>query len=172
MLYAREFTKDDETKLNDMIKEIKNTDNNFEGLKIINYSPDFETFLFTLEINKKYGTQSLYPIHQTTYGVFDDEELVGGFNLRHELNKYSINHGGHIGYLIRPSKRNQGYGTKLLQLALEEAKKKNITKVLITCNINNPMSEKVIFKNNGIYENNYYEAIENETYKRYWINIK
>lgn len=172
MLYAREFTKDDEHQINDLVNEINTTDQNFEGLRIINYSPDFETFIYTLKLNKKYGFNSLDPIIQTTYGLFEDNQLIGGFNIRHRLNKLTINHGGHIGYLIRPSKRNQGYGTKLLTIALEEAKKLNINKVLITCEVDNKASEQVILNNNGVYENDYYEQLEDKTYKRYWITLK
>ena len=34
--------------------------------------------------------------------------------------------GGHIGYGIRPSKRKKGYASKILELALKEAKKLNL----------------------------------------------
>ena len=47
---------------------------------------------------------------QTTFGVFVDGKLVGGFNLRHVLKGVLINHGGNLGYLIRPSERKKGYG--------------------------------------------------------------
>ena len=172
MLIAREFTINDQQKVKDFVDEINNTDQNFEGLNIITHSKDYDLFLKELLVNKHLGRITPPNIHQTTYGIFENDELIGGFNLRHELTKHTINHGGHIGYLIRPSKRNKGYGTKLLKLALEEAKKLNIKNVLITCNINNKASEKVILNNGGIYENNYFEEIENETYKRYWINLE
>lgn len=171
MLIAREFTINDQQEIKEFIDEINNTDQNFEGLNIIKKANDYDLFLKELLINKYLGRINPPNIHQTTFGVFEDNKLIGGFNLRHELTEHTINHGGHIGYLIRPSKRNKGYGTKLLNLALKEAKKINITKVLITCNINNKASEKVILNNGGIYENDYYEEIENETYKRYWIKI-
>ena len=97
--------------------------------------------------------------------------MVGGFNLRHNLKGNLINHGGHIGYLIRPSERGKGYGSELLKYALIEARKLGINKVLVTCRNDNIASEGVILNNNGVYENDYYDIDYNKTYKRYWIEL-
>ena len=83
-----------------------------------------------------------------------------------------INHGGNIGYLLRKKKKKKGYGTKLLELAIKEAKKLGLKKVLVSCRKENIESEKVIINNNGIYENDYYDESKNETYKRFWIEIE
>lgn len=170
MLIVREFKSEDQEEIKNLIEEINNTDQNFEGLKIITHASNYELFLKELIINKYIGLINVPHIKQTTFGVFQNNKLIGGFNLRHNLDKNTINHGGHIGYLIRPSERNKGYGTKMLNLALQEAKKLKINKVLITCKINNKSSEKVILNNGGIYDGEYFEQLENETYKRYWIN--
>ena len=58
--------------------------------------------------------------------------------------------GGHIGYAIRQTERNKGYGTKILSLLLVECKKLNITKVQIGANANNIASNRIIVKNGGI----------------------
>ena len=57
-------------------------------------------------------------------------------------------YGGHIGYGIRFSEWNKGYGTLMLRLALEKAKALGITSALITCNDDNYGSAKVM-ENNG-----------------------
>lgn len=65
----------------------------------------YKELLIELNNNKIHGTSTPPKIHQTTYGVFKNDKLIGGFNLRKELVGNTINHGGHIGYLIRPSKK-------------------------------------------------------------------
>ena len=172
MLIAREFTKEDKDKLLEMVNEINELDGNFEGLNNIKNIDDFDEFLEKLERNKHQELISIKLSPQTTYGVFEDGKLIGGFNLRNILKGNLLNHGGHIGYLIRPSKRNKGYGTKLLKLALEKAKESNIDKVLVTCRKENIASARVIEKNKGIYENDYYDEETNQIYKRYWINVR
>lgn len=171
MVIAREFTKSDENKILEMVNEIKSFDNNFEGLTNISNIDNYDEFLNELEKNKHQELIKPEYSPQTTFGIFDNDELVGGFNLRHVIKGGLINHGGNIGYLIKPSKRGKGYGTKLLSLALEEAKKINLEKVLVSCRIENTASEKVILNNGGIYENSYYDEKLDKTFKRFWIKL-
>lgn len=172
MIIAKEFTEQDKDQLFDMIYEINEYDSNFEGLSDIGRIEDYNEFLKKSEkwkhqelINSNYSSQ-------TTFGVFDDEKLVGGFVLRHTLKGALINHGGNIGYLVRPSERKKGYGRALLKLALEKAKDIGLKKVLITCRNDNIGSIKVIESNYGIYENDYYDENSGKTYRRYWIECK
>ena len=172
MIIAREFTKSDEEQVKNFIDEVNAYDGNFEGMDNIGRIEDFDEFLQTLEKNKhqEYMKPGFSP--KTTFGVFDDGKLIGGFNLRHELKGNLINHGGNIGYLIRPSKRRMGYGTIVLDCALKKAKEIGLGRVLITCREENIASSRVIQKNGGIYENSYYDECNKVTFKRYWINLK
>ena len=90
--------------------------------------------------------------------------------MRHDLTEYLLNYGGHIGYSIRPSARLKGYGTEGLKLGLKEAKNLGISKVLITCNIKNMGSSKVIENCGGVLEN-IVTCPKGNVIKRYWINI-
>ena len=101
--------------------------------------------------------------------MFDDC-LIGVFSLRLELVGCLINHGGNIGYFIRPSKRNMGYGTKVLRCAMDEALKYGLDRVLVTCRASNIGSSKVIINNGGVLENIYYD--KDEEICRYWIDLK
>ena len=68
---------------------------------------------------------------QTTYFAFDEyNNIIGGCNIRHELKGNLINHGGNIGYLVRPSKRNLGYGSRILEEALKNGNKNSITSIM------------------------------------------
>ena len=97
-----------------------------------------------------------------------DNKLVGMVNIRHRLNDNLLRVGGHIGYSIRKSEREKGYGSKQLKLALEEAKKLGINNALITCNKDNFASRNTILSANGVMENEIKD--EDEIIQRYWIN--
>lgn len=105
----------------------------------------------------------------TTYWLIDNGKFVGHTNIRHELNDYLAKIGGNIGYYIRPSARNKGYGTKILKLALIKAKQLGLQKVLITCDQYNIASKKIIEKNKGKFKDKIFE--EGKTTIRYWIEL-
>ena len=108
----------------------------------------------------------------TTYWLYDDEvnKLIGASNLRHYLTKEGIKLFGHIGYGIRPSKRNKGYGTELLKLTIEEAKKRNIDHVLLGAYDGNIPSWKIMEKCGGKLENIVIEEESGLPVRRYWIS--
>lgn len=96
----------------------------------------------------------------------DDGRALGFLHLRLRLNENLLKQGGHIGYSIRPSERRKGYAKEQLRLGLLEAKKKNITKALVTCHDDNEGSHKVILANGGQLED-VLDAVE-----RYWISLE
>lgn len=104
----------------------------------------------------------------------EDQKLVGMIDIRHRLNDFLINYGGHIGYSVRKSERRKGYATKMLSLALEKCRSLNIEKVLVTCNKSNVPSAKTILHNGGVLENELIEPVEDgddEIVQRYWIAL-
>jgi predicted acetyltransferase len=107
----------------------------------------------------------------TEFWLIDGEEYIGYLSLRHELNDFLLKVAGHIGYMIRPSKRCRGYGKEILRLGLEQAQKIGLSKVLVTCDENNIGSKKVIEANGGIFENSV--IVEGSPIKklRYWIDL-
>ena len=40
-------------------------------------------------------------VRATTFWLIDNEKFIGEINIRHELNSFLINYGGHIGYEVR-----------------------------------------------------------------------
>lgn len=105
----------------------------------------------------------------STYWLIDNDQFVGHTNIRHTLNHYLAKIGGNIGYYIRPSARNKGYGTKILELALVKAKQLGLKKVLITCYEANIASIKIIEKNKGRFHDKVLD--EDEAKLRYWIDL-
>ena len=129
---------------------------------------DFEYYKNHLDV--EVPTEGLVP--DSTYFCLDEERniMVGAINIRHELNDYLLNYGGHIGDGIRPSERRKGYATKMIALGLEECKKLGIHKVLITCDKKNIGSAKSIIKNGGILENEVVNP-DGNVQQRYWIEV-
>jgi predicted acetyltransferase len=76
-------------------------------------------------------------------------QLLGVSSLRHRLTPTLEEIGGHIGYAIRPTQRGKGYGTAILSLSLEEAKKLGLTHVQVHCDVENIASARVIQKHGG-----------------------
>lgn len=99
-----------------------------------------------------------------------DQTMVGICNIRHDLNQdYLMTIAGHIGYSIHPAERRKGYATEQLRLALLEAKKLGIDRVLVTAADWNIGSQKTILANGGVLENTYYDTVDDELMLRYWI---
>jgi len=111
----------------------------------------------------------------STYLWFvDGKEFIGMVNIRHQLTQNLFTYGGHIGYVIRYSEWNKGYGSKMLSLALDYCKQNlGIKKVLLTCHVDNIASKKVIESNGGILEDITEVTVDNEVFKihKYWIII-
>ena len=54
--------------------------------------------------------------------------------------------------MVIPSERNKGYATEMLRLGVLEARKLGIGDILISCDVDNEASRRVIEKNEGVYE--------------------
>ena len=98
-----------------------------------------------------------------------DNYIVGMIDIRHYLNEYLTQVGGHIGYGVRKTERNKGYAKQMLKLALKKCKELKIKKVLITCDEDNIASEKVILSANAKLED--IRNIDGENKKRFWIDL-
>ena len=98
-----------------------------------------------------------------------DNYIVGMIDIRHYLNEYLTQAGGHIGYGVRKTERNKGYAKQMLKLALEKCKELKIKRVLITCDEDNIASEKVILSANAKLED--IRNVDGENKKRFWIDL-
>jgi predicted acetyltransferase len=107
----------------------------------------------------------------TMFWIVDQDEVIGRLQIRHELNDYLHNFGGHIGYYIKPSKRKMGYGKKALSQGLIEAKKLGLERVLITTDDENIGSQRIIEANGGVLENKVEQGEGESLLRRYWITL-
>jgi predicted acetyltransferase len=112
----------------------------------------FDKFVQELtDHNNGHIKEGLVP--STEFWIIDENgKYCGRISLRHTLNEYLRNFGGHIGYDIIPSERGHNYATNALELCLKEAKKVGLNEVLVTCDDDNIPSIKTIEKNGGILQ--------------------
>lgn len=105
--------------------------------------------------------------------VPDDGEgvYIGRLNVRHELTKSRYEFSGHIGYEIRPSMRQHGYGKEILRLGLEKARERGLHHVLVTCDETNIGSKKIIEANGGRFQNAVTQEGSPVKKLRYWITL-
>ena len=127
-----------------------------------------------LEELKKRSCEDTVPeglVPSSTYlGIREkDNYIVGMIDIRHYLNEYLTQAGGHIGYGVRKTERNKGYAKQMLKLALEKCKELKIKRVLITCDEDNIASEKVILSANAKLED--IRNVDGENKKRFWIDL-
>lgn len=101
-----------------------------------------------------------------------DNKIVGMVNIRYNLNEYLRKIAGHIGYSIRPSERGKGLAKIQLYLALKEAIKVNLNKVMISCEQNNIASEKTILALGGILERIEYDEPRDRYLKVHMLDVK
>ena len=132
-----------------MYQEIPNSENG--AINELNKTTiDVFNKLVQNRINEEYIKLDESNNPRITYILYDDGYPIGEVCIRKELNEYYKSNSGNIGYKIRPSKRNLGYGNKILALALEECKKIGMKKVVLHCYDYNEYSIKVIKNNNGV----------------------
>lgn len=150
---------------------IKNGDS-LDGTSDLRNTETFEEWYRNVCNNLKEETvgEGLVPASTFMAISIEDESLIGMIQIRHRLNDYLLNFGGHIGYSIRKSERQKGYATEMLDLALKECKKLKIKKVLLTCDKNNIGSSKTMINNGAELEIEIPE--EKRITQRYWITLE
>jgi predicted acetyltransferase len=130
---------------------------------------DFSSFLD--QVRNEQDPTRIAPdwVPTTRFWLIDNDLFIGNLSIRHHLNAFLLKVAGHIGYQVRPSMRNRGYGKAILHLGVQKAHDFGIAPVLVTCDETNIASKKVIEYNGGQFENAV--TIDGSPIKklRYWI---
>lgn len=100
-----------------------------------------------------------------------DGAVVGRLSLRHTLNDFLRRIGGHIGYGVVPSQRRRGHATAMLRQALPHCAALGLERVLVTCDVDNVASRKVIENCGGVCEGLADGPGLPVPKRRYWIAV-
>ncbi len=114
-------------------------------------------------------------VGEDKFWLVDDEKayFIGEIAVRHRLNDALRQRGGHIGYGVRYSEWNRGYGTKMQGRALEKAKELHMSPVHISCNYDNLASARVMEKNGFALGDTVIVSVDGKDLltRRYWKTI-
>ena len=171
LVFPREEHKE---QVENYLKEhFENGEYHLNGVGGLDKIKDFEEWLHKIQDENVKEKVKEGIVQATLYLAIrkSDNRMIGTIQIRHELNEYLLNIGGHIGDGVRPSERRKGYATEMIRLALEKCKEIGLDKVLITCNKDNIGSRKSIQNNGGILENETLDEIGKEL-QRFWIELK
>ena len=104
--------------------------------------------------------------HTMLYG-FLDGVIVGRCSVRHELNDFLRNFGGHLGYGVAPAYRRKGFGTQLFKAGQEHLKSLGVDRAFVTCGQANVASRKMIEGSGGIFQDEGIDPSDQGVTRRY-----
>lgn len=73
-----------------------------------------------------------------------DGVIVGRTSVRHALNAFLEERGGHVGYGVRPAHRRRGHAGTILRLSLRRLAGLGVREALVTCDADNVASRRTI----------------------------
>jgi predicted acetyltransferase len=112
-----------------------------------------------------YPTPDIVPMD--SYFIEENGRILGEVYIRHRLSPRLEKIGGHIGYKVRPTERNQGIATAALKLGLQLLRQACMERALVTCGDTNAASARVIEKCGGVRIDN--AETERGIERRYWV---
>lgn len=149
MLTLRQLQIEDENSFRSAVKVFKTEAPEFEFAFQFEENKSFRSYLNKVE-GWKYGMENFVPASYLVAVV--DNEIVGRVSIRHKLNDFLKQYGGHVGYAVIPSQRRKGYATEILRQSLSICADIGLEKIMISCDVGNVASRKVIERNGGVYQ--------------------
>lgn len=137
------------------------------GIETLQGPEDFEAWIELLNAEEHTPQQ---PGHVTCsyWWITDGADYLGAIALRHELNEYLYNFGGHVGYSVRPAYRRRGIASEALRQVVTRAHERGMERLLLTCDSDNIGSQRTIVANGGVLEDTRQRA-DGAVTLRYWI---
>ena len=130
----------------------------------------FRRYIEMLEEQERGINLSPGHVPATFLFAFIGDRIIGRVSIRLRLNDFLSRVGGHIGYVVVPEFRRQGYATAMLRMALHMAHESfGIDRALVTCDDDNIASIRTIEKNGGVLENVVTGPDLDKPKRRYWI---
>ncbi|PIW37331.1 MAG: hypothetical protein COW24_00730 [Candidatus Kerfeldbacteria bacterium CG15_BIG_FIL_POST_REV_8_21_14_020_45_12] len=133
---------------------------------------DFQQFVLQLQRHANTIPERPGVIPESFYWLIDDSgEHVGDISVRHFLSERLVREGGHVSYLVRPTARNNGYGTTMLKLVREKAKLLGLARLLVCCDENNTPSVRIIEQCGGKLADKIVVDENDASVLRYWLSV-
>ena len=150
MIELKRLSIDDGLDVYNMLQEIPLDENGYHNSANGLTYEEYKEWLKKKEDDaNQVGIVNGWRVPQTTYFLYVEGVPVGEGSIRHFLTDALREVGGHIGYSISPHYRKKGYGKEILKRLIVEARKIGIKDILITTNLENYASQKVILANGG-----------------------
>jgi predicted acetyltransferase len=108
-------------------------------------------------------------VHATYWWIVEGNTYLGAITLRHDLNDFLREVGGHVGFGVRPSARRRGLARWALRAVLPRARSLGLERVLVTCDDDNVASARTIEANGGRLED--VRETGSGPKRRYWIEL-
>lgn len=129
-----------------------NGENDLHGSSLLTEMTSYDDWLAHLAKQADSATVSSDWVAATTFLAVRqrDQKIIGMIDIRHYLNDFLREFGGHVGFSVRPTERKKGYATAILRLGLDYCKTLGLERVMLGCYKENSASASTIIKNGGI----------------------
>lgn len=105
------------------------------------------------------------------YFIFNDKELVGMCEVRHNLKEMGEKCIGHINCGIKPSSRRKGFATQAIECLIEKLKADNVRKVVVCHYADNEVASMLLKKLNFDFSNKDFSSVNGKQVLRYTKNL-
>jgi predicted acetyltransferase len=163
-------TKKHEAQIKEYIEEhIRNGEPDLHGGSLVEKKP-YDEWLTQIKNNADEKTVSPDWVLSSVFFAVCGNKIIGIIDIRHTLNRFLKDYGGHIGYGVRPSERNKGYATEILKQGLAYCDKIGLREIMLACYKDNIASRRTIEKCGGKLEREFVYS-DGKTVQIFWIKM-
>ncbi len=174
-LALRELTLDDEARFGAAMRAFASSDPDWAFAFHFDPDEDFASYLHRLRRHQLGQDLPAGWVAHTFLIAVVGEDVIGRVSIRHELNPFLQQVGGHVGYGVVPGHRNRGYATEMLRLTLPLARGLGLDAILLTCDADNSASIRTIERNGGVFTPRSHASEpppgHSPMKRRYWIQL-